>query len=80
MAQTITLNWSKELEMNLSLRNKIGLWMGIAVPPPPENVQEMRVWNKCNTLVKSWIIHSVAPKIKKPPFSTLLLLEKLGKS
>ena len=64
-------NWSSEMDMSLSVKNKFGFVDGSVTKPPETEIQKMKAWKRCNTLVKSWILHSVSPEIK----STILYVE-----
>ena len=49
--------------MSLAIRNKNGFIDG-TVKAPPENNPNHKAWVKCNTLVMSWLLHSVSAEIK----------------
>ena len=55
--------WSRAFLMSLSIRNKTGFIDGTLTMPTTEGAKK-NAWLRCNTVVMSWMIHSVSPDIK----------------
>ncbi|KAJ0009951.1 hypothetical protein Pint_34666 [Pistacia integerrima] len=59
-------SWSKSMIHALTAKNKIGFING-SVKPPSETEQptEFALWNQCNSMILSWLTHSVEPDLAK---------------
>ena len=55
-------DWEAALKIALDAKNKIGFIDG-SLPRPPESDLNFRIWSRCNSLVKSWILNSVSTQI-----------------
>ena len=55
-------DWEDAMKIALDAKNKIGFIDG-SLPRPPESDLHFRIWSRCNSLVKSWIINSVSTQI-----------------
>ena len=62
--------WSKAFLMSLLIRNKVGFVNG-TITKPEKDDEKMKSWQRCNTIILSWLIHSVSPEIR----STILYME-----
>ena len=48
----------------LTAKNKVGFIDGfIAAPSQIENPTEFALWNQCNSMILSWLTHSVEPNL-----------------
>ncbi|KAI5314748.1 hypothetical protein L3X38_043924 [Prunus dulcis] len=58
--------WSKSMLHALTAKNKVGFVNG-SVQPPSETEQptEYALWNQCNSMILSWLAHSVEPDLAK---------------
>ena len=56
--------WSRAFTMSLSIRNKIGFIDGTVTKPTDDNEDKLKAWSRCNTIVMSWMMHSVSPELK----------------
>ena len=63
--------WHNDFRMSLKLRNKLGFIDGSLPMPENDDSNSQRAWIKCNTLILSWLQHSVTPDIK----STIMYCE-----
>ena len=59
-------SWSKSMIHALTVKNKIGFIDG-SIEPPSETEQPMdfAIWNQCNSMILSWLTHSVKPDLAK---------------
>ncbi|XP_020411497.1 uncharacterized protein LOC109946852 [Prunus persica] len=59
-------SWSKSMLHALTAKNKVGFVNG-SVQPPVETKQptEYALWNQCNSMILSWLAHSVEPDLAK---------------
>ena len=59
-------SWSKAMIHALTAKNKIGFING-SIQPPDEGEQpaEYALWNQCNSMILSWLTHSVEPDLAK---------------
>ncbi|XP_034223843.1 uncharacterized protein LOC117634050 [Prunus dulcis] len=59
-------SWSKSMIHALTAKNKIGLVNG-SIKPPSETEQPTKyaLWNQCNSMILSWLAHSVEPDLAK---------------
>ena len=55
--------WHRAFLMSLSIRNKTGFIDG-TLKIPDEKDPNHKAWIKCNTLIMSWLMHSVSMEIK----------------
>lgn len=62
--------WSRGFIMSLSIRNKLS-FIDVSLQKPSEGTHELKAWNRRNTLILSWLLHSVGPEIR----STILYLD-----
>lgn len=55
-------SWSRAIRMALISKNKMAFLLG-SIPVP--NVQEplFSAWERCNTLIMSWLLNSISPPI-----------------
>ncbi|KAI5338447.1 hypothetical protein L3X38_017718 [Prunus dulcis] len=59
-------SWNKSMIHALTAKNKIGFVNGSIKPPSEtENPTEYALWNQCNSMVLSWLAHSVEPDLAK---------------
>lgn len=56
--------WSRSMTIALRLKNKLRFIDG-ALPRPPPNDPTFVAWDRCNTFVLPWVIHSLEPSILK---------------
>ena len=54
--------WILAITIALDAKNKLSFVDG-SLPRPPENHPHYRIWSRCNSMVKSWILHSVTKQI-----------------
>ena len=54
--------WSRSMRLSLSAKNKLGLIDGSIKAPPPTD-DKFPMWQRCNDMVLSWILHSIHPDI-----------------
>nr|XP_011468547.1 PREDICTED: uncharacterized protein LOC105352677 [Fragaria vesca subsp. vesca] len=57
-------SWIESMDMALQIKNKIGLVNG-TLTKPVKNPDAQRQWNRCNILVKTWLLGSMSPPIAK---------------
>ena len=50
--------------MSLSIRNKVGFIDGTVTKPTDDSEDKLKAWSRCNTIVMSWMMHSVSPEFK----------------
>ena len=55
-------SWSHIFSMSLSIRNKLSFIQGTV--PMPVGMDSKEAWDRCNTIILSWLMHSVSPEIK----------------
>nr|ABW74573.1 putative pol polyprotein [Boechera divaricarpa] len=55
-------DWNAAMRISLDAKNKIGFIDG-TLPRPLESDMNFRVWSRCNSTVKSWLLNSVSPHI-----------------
>ena len=55
-------DWEAAMKIALDAKNKIGFVDG-SILRPLESDLNFRVWSRCNSLVKSWILNSVSTQI-----------------
>jgi len=55
-------SWSRSFRMALISKNKIGFLTG-TIPPPDVHNSSYPSWERCNTLVMSWLLNSLSPPI-----------------
>ena len=55
-------DWEAAMKIALEAKNKIGFVDG-SLPRPLESDLNFRIWSRCNSLVKSWILNSVSTQI-----------------
>ncbi|KAH7570844.1 hypothetical protein JRO89_XS05G0206300 [Xanthoceras sorbifolium] len=59
-------SWSKSMILALTAKNKIGFIDGSIEPPSEtEHPTEYALWNQCNSMILSWLTHSVEPDLAK---------------
>uniref|UniRef100_A0A1J3ERY3 Retrotransposon Copia-like N-terminal domain-containing protein n=1 Tax=Noccaea caerulescens TaxID=107243 RepID=A0A1J3ERY3_NOCCA len=57
-------NWCIATNIALDAKNKIAFVDG-SLPRPIESHRTFRIWSRCNSMVKSWILNSVSKQIYK---------------
>ena len=57
-------SWSRSMIHALTAKNKIG-FINRSIQPPSKTEQptEYALWSQCNSMVLSWLIHSVEPDL-----------------
>ncbi|XP_075491274.1 uncharacterized protein LOC142529589 [Primulina tabacum] len=55
--------WKQSMTMALTVKNKIGLIDGSINEPSERNSDEHQQWNRCNNLVKTWLLGSMSKDI-----------------
>lgn len=55
-------NWVQSMIMALTIKNKKGFVDG-TLTKPTHNVDEQRQWERCNTLVKTWLLGAMSKEI-----------------
>ncbi|KAI4318108.1 hypothetical protein L6164_025916 [Bauhinia variegata] len=59
-------SWSKSMIHALTAKNKIGFINGsFKFPSETEQPTEFALWNQCNSMILSWLTHSVEPDLAK---------------
>jgi hypothetical protein len=59
-------SWSISMIHALTAKNKIGFINGsIKVPSEVDQSAEYALWNRCNSMILSWLTHSVEPDLAK---------------
>ncbi|KAL2461880.1 Retrotransposon gag protein [Abeliophyllum distichum] len=56
--------WSCSMRLSLSAKNKLGLIDGIITAPPSTDAK-FPIWQCCNDLVLTWILHSIHTDITR---------------
>ncbi|KAH7565244.1 hypothetical protein JRO89_XS09G0171500 [Xanthoceras sorbifolium] len=56
--------WSRSMRLSLSAKNKLGLIDGTEKAPPATDAR-YPLWQCCNNLVITWILHSIQPNIAR---------------
>ncbi|CAL9006318.1 unnamed protein product [Prunus brigantina] len=54
--------WSRSVRLSLSAKNKLGLIDG-SIKAPPSTDAKFPMWQRCNDMVLSWLLHSIHPDI-----------------
>ncbi|XP_070039748.1 uncharacterized protein [Nicotiana tomentosiformis] len=58
--------WSRSMKMSLLGKNKLGFIDGTCTRDLYENnTFQLRQWDRCNSIVQSWIMSSVAKELSK---------------
>ncbi|CAA7016026.1 unnamed protein product [Microthlaspi erraticum] len=57
-------NWRIAMNIALDAKNKLAFIDG-SIVRPSESEQIFRIWSRCNSMVKSWILNSVSKEIYK---------------
>lgn len=57
-------SWKIAMFITLDAKNKIA-FVDDSLPRPPETDPSFRIWSRCNSMVKSWILNSVSKQIYK---------------
>ncbi|CAA7017958.1 unnamed protein product [Microthlaspi erraticum] len=57
-------NWRIAMNIALDAKNKLAFIDG-SIARPSESDQLFRIWSRCNSMVKSWILNSVSKEIYK---------------
>ncbi|KAM1344866.1 hypothetical protein TB2_033781 [Malus domestica] len=55
--------WVQSMSMALIVKNKLGLVNGTIKEPSSNNPEELQQWNRCNNLVKTWLLGSMSKEI-----------------
>ncbi|XP_048438263.1 uncharacterized protein LOC125476347 [Pyrus x bretschneideri] len=55
--------WAQSMTMALMVKNKLGLVDGTIAKPTDAQVEELQQWNRCNNLVKTWLLGSMSKEI-----------------
>ncbi|CAA7015065.1 unnamed protein product [Microthlaspi erraticum] len=55
-------NWRIAMTISLDAKNKISFVDG-SIPRPTELHRSFRIWSRCNSMVKSWLLNSVSKQI-----------------
>nr|TKS12523.1 hypothetical protein D5086_0000062500 [Populus alba] len=55
--------WSQSMTMALTVKNKIGFIDGSMKEPDEKKPDEHQQWNRCNSLVKTWLLGSMSKDI-----------------
>ncbi|XP_048434422.1 uncharacterized protein LOC125474540 [Pyrus x bretschneideri] len=55
--------WVQSMTMALMVKNKLGLVDGTIKKPSDEQIEELQQWNRCNNLVKTWLLGSMSKEI-----------------
>ncbi|KAH7516887.1 hypothetical protein JRO89_XSUnG0155100 [Xanthoceras sorbifolium] len=56
--------WSRSMRLSLNAKNKLGLIDETEKAPPATNAR-YPLWQRCNDLVITWILHSIQPDIAR---------------
>ncbi|XP_062120616.1 uncharacterized protein LOC133834861 [Humulus lupulus] len=56
------ITWRRSMMVALLARNKVQFVNG-KLPQPYEEDEDFDMWNRCNSLVISWMLHVVTPNI-----------------
>jgi len=60
-------SWSRAIRMALISKNKMGFLTGAIIEPPYSDPLHT-TWERCNTLIMSWLLNSLSPPIVKVSF------------
>ncbi|KAM1127566.1 hypothetical protein ACFXTH_037718 [Malus domestica] len=55
--------WVQSMTMALMVKNKLGLVDGTIEKPSDDQIEELQQWNRCNNLVKTWLLGSMSKEI-----------------
>uniref|UniRef100_A0A803PIQ9 Retrotransposon Copia-like N-terminal domain-containing protein n=1 Tax=Cannabis sativa TaxID=3483 RepID=A0A803PIQ9_CANSA len=55
-------SWQRAMPVALVVRNKLKFVNG-KLPPPDEDDEDFVLWNRCNSIVISWILHVISNEI-----------------
>ncbi|CAN6696644.1 unnamed protein product [Malus baccata var. baccata] len=55
--------WIQSMTMALTVKNKLGLVDGTVKKPSEDEHEELQQWNRCNNLVKTWLLGSMSKEI-----------------
>ncbi|XP_068309828.1 uncharacterized protein [Pyrus communis] len=55
--------WVQSMTMALTVKNKLGLVDGTVKKPSEDEHEELQQWNRCNNLVKTWLLGSMSKEI-----------------
>ncbi|XP_050133176.1 uncharacterized protein LOC126609252 [Malus sylvestris] len=55
--------WVQSMSMALTVKNKLGFVDGQITKPSESNLEELQQWNRCNNLVKTWLLGSMSKEI-----------------
>lgn len=55
--------WSRAMMMALRAKNKVGFVDGSLEKPSSSSAAELQQWNRCNDMVKSWLLNSLSREI-----------------
>ncbi|CAA7015851.1 unnamed protein product [Microthlaspi erraticum] len=55
-------NWRIAMNIALDAKNKLAFVDG-SLPRPSESHRHFRIWSRCNSMVKSWLLNSVSKQI-----------------
>ncbi|XP_019179261.1 PREDICTED: uncharacterized protein LOC109174480 [Ipomoea nil] len=55
--------WARAMTMALSCKNKVAFINGTITKPSMDNVEKYLAWERCNNIVGSWIVRTLAPTI-----------------
>ncbi|XP_071692034.1 uncharacterized protein [Rutidosis leptorrhynchoides] len=56
-------DWKNEMMNALFAKNKIGFVDG-SIPKPSEGSKDLMNWQRCNTMVRGWLVNSMVKEIK----------------
>lgn len=54
--------WQRSAEISLIAKNKLGFVTGTCAKPS-ETSPNLSLWERCNNLIMSWLLHSVETRI-----------------
>ncbi|XP_047148405.1 uncharacterized protein LOC124820697, partial [Vigna umbellata] len=57
-------SWNRSFIMALSAKNKVEFILGSAIQPAKTDAS-FPAWFRCNSMVASWLLHSVSPSIRE---------------
>ncbi|KAF5449632.1 hypothetical protein F2P56_030057 [Juglans regia] len=55
--------WSRSMMMALTTKNKVGFVNGTISPPSDSADPLFTAWNRCNSMILSWILNSISKEI-----------------
>ncbi|CAN6691442.1 unnamed protein product [Malus baccata var. baccata] len=55
--------WVQSMSMALTVKNKLGFVDGTITKPSESNLEQLQQWNRCNNLVKTWLLGSMSKEI-----------------